>query len=141
MVIFFLYAIPKVTWSQPCWISCSTVTRNIDKSIFKDILQLKILRTWIKICASSFIKTLVNILRQKSTKVPWKLSLAKQVWPRTSKKIAPKYTISHLFLYAFFSFEQTYFLKANPIFIEILDSFCHSLFIFLPFPFWYSTDF
>ena len=36
----------------------------------KDTLWLKILWTWIKIGANSFIKTLVNNMKGKSTKVP-----------------------------------------------------------------------
>ena len=35
----------------------STIVRDIDNSILKDTLQLKNLRTWVKIHANSFIKT------------------------------------------------------------------------------------
>ena len=34
-----------------------------------------------------------------------------------------------------------FFSQTNLVFIDILDSFCHCLFIFLPFDFWYSTYF
>ena len=61
-----------------------------NSSILKDALRLKILWTWIKIRANSFIKTLVNIMKRKSTKVPWTLSLAKKMRPCTSKNITPK---------------------------------------------------
>ena len=44
----------------------------------KDTLRLKILWTWIKIRANSFIKTLVNNMKRKPTKVPWTLSLMKK---------------------------------------------------------------
>ena len=84
-----------------------TITRHFDKSILKDILQLKILQTWIKIRANFFIKTLVNIMNWKSRNVSLKLSLAKKMWPRISKNIAPKQMILHLSLYASFSFNQT----------------------------------
>ena len=47
-------------------------------SILKDTLWLKILWTWIKIRANSFIKTLVNNMKRKTTKVPWTLSLTKK---------------------------------------------------------------
>ena len=41
-----------------------------------------------------------------------------------------------------FFFSQTQFLKSNSVFIDIFDSFCHSLFIFLHFDFYlYSRDF
>ena len=46
-------------------------------SILKDTLRLKILWTWIKIRANSFIKTLVNNMKRKS-KVSSTLSLAKK---------------------------------------------------------------
>ena len=51
-----------------------TITRYINNNILKDTLQLKILRTWI-------IKTLVNSMKQKSKKVPGKLSLVKKYEP------------------------------------------------------------
>ena len=74
--------IPKVFWSLLCHSFFSTITRYISNSILRDTLQLKILQTWIKIYANSFIKTLVNIIKWESTKVPWKLS---PVPLRTSK--------------------------------------------------------
>ena len=84
-----------------------TITRHFNKSILKDILQLKILQTWIKIRANFFIKTLVNIMNWKSRNVSLKLSLANKKWPCISKNIAPKQMILHLSLYASFSFNQT----------------------------------
>ena len=66
----------------------------INNSILKDIRQLKILRTWIKKGAYSFVKTCVNLV-----------------------------------------------FKSSPVFIDILDNFCHSLFTFLPFDYWDSTEF
>ena len=44
-------------------------------------LQLRILRTWIKICANSFINTSLNIMKQNSTKVLGNLSLKKKYDP------------------------------------------------------------
>ena len=58
--------------------SCSRIARHIEKSILQEIPQLKILWTWIKLCANTFIKTWANIMKRKSTKVPWKLSLTKK---------------------------------------------------------------
>ena len=66
----------------------------INNSILKDIRQLKILRTWIKKGAYSFVKSCVNLV-----------------------------------------------FKSSPVFIDILDNFCHGLFTFLPFDYWYSTEF
>ena len=84
------------------------INNYIDNSILKDILWLKILWTWIKVSANSFIKTLVNIMKRKWTTKPWKLSLAKKkMRPRTSKNIAPKWEIFRLLLYASFSLKQT----------------------------------
>ena len=54
---FFESAILKVTRSQFIQSSLSTMVRYIDNRILKDTLKLKILRTWIKILANSFIKT------------------------------------------------------------------------------------
>ena len=58
--------------------SFSAIARHIENRILKDALQLKVLRTWIKIRANSFIRTWVNIMKQNSTKVSWKLQLAKK---------------------------------------------------------------
>ena len=74
----FESVILKVIWSQ--LYSFSKIARYIDNSVLKDTLKLKILRKWIKIRATSFIKTWVNI-KWKSTKVPWKLSLQKNTTP------------------------------------------------------------
>ena len=88
---FFESIILKVNWSQLIEGSFSIIERYIDNSILKDTLQLKILRTWTKIGANSSIKTSVNIIKQKSTKVPSKLSLTKKNGtPHTLKIITPK---------------------------------------------------
>ena len=65
---FFESAIRKVT-------SFSTIMSHIESSILKDTLQLKILRRWIKIRSDSFIKTWVNMMKRKPTKVHKKSSL------------------------------------------------------------------
>ena len=52
-----------------------TFTRAFWKTLYS---QLKILRTWIKTRAKSLLKTWVNIIKQKSTKVPGKLSVAQK---------------------------------------------------------------
>ena len=43
----------------------STMTKHIDNSVLKDILQFKVLPSWINIRANSFIKTSGNIMKQK----------------------------------------------------------------------------
>ena len=122
-------------------VSSQQGTRHIDNSILEDTLWLKILWTWIKICANSFIKTLENIMKRKSRKAPWKLSPAKKKRSRTSKNIALKWMIFQLLLYVSFSLKQIQFLNLTQ-YLLTYNSFCHSLFTFLPLDFYlYSTDF
>ena len=52
-------------------------TRHIDNRISKGTLQLKILRTWINIRASSLIDICVNITKRKLMEVPRKYQLHK----------------------------------------------------------------
>ena len=61
--------------------SFSIIVKHIDNSILKDTLQLKILRTWIKIRSNSFIKTWVNMMKRKPTKVLRELSVAPKLEP------------------------------------------------------------
>ena len=75
MIIFSNVLFRKLLDHNVVHSSFPTITRHIDNSILKDILQLKILWAWVKIHADSFIKTWVSIMKRKSTKVPWKLSL------------------------------------------------------------------
>ena len=77
--------------------SFSTVARCIDRNILKATLQLKILRKWTKIRADCFIKIWVNIIERKSTKVPWKLPLAKNTTPHV-KENCTTYCYMLLFL-------------------------------------------
>ena len=78
-------------------------------------------------------------MKRKSTKVPWILSLTKK---KHFKEHCTKTDISLVVvIHVFFSQTNVVF-KSTPLFIGILDSFCHSLFTFLPFDFYlYSTDF
>ena len=122
-------------------VSSQQGTRHIDNSILEDTLWLKILWTWIKIRANSFIKTLENIMKRKSRKAPWKLSPAKKKRSRTSKNIALKWMIFQLLLYVSFSLKQIQFLNLTQ-YLLTYNSFCHSLFTLLPLDFYlYSTDF
>ena len=81
---FFKNSILKVTWSR--LYTFSKIARYIDNSILKDTLKLKILRTLIKIGTNSFIKTWVNI-KWKSTRLPWKLSLAEKYDPALERTL------------------------------------------------------
>ena len=78
------------------------ITRHIGNSILKDTLQLNIFRTWINLCATSFIKTSLN-MRQKSMTVPRKRSAvqkSKRALRRTLNLSIPRFTY---FIRFFFS--------------------------------------
>ena len=90
-------AIVKVTWSELS--SFSKIIRHIDNSIFKYTLQLKILQTWIK------IKTWINIMKQKLTTVPGKLSNTEKSEPLHQNRW--HFICFYMF---FFSLKQMYFL-------------------------------
>ena len=103
-----------------------------------DTLRLKILWTWIKIRANCFIKTLVNNVKGKSTKLPWALSLAKK---NSTPHFKERCTKIDIHFHVSFLSQASLVFKSNPLFIDILDSFCHSLLTFLPFDFClYSID-
>ena len=67
--------------------SFSIIVKHIDNSILKDTLQLKILRTWIKIRSNSFIKTWVNMMKRKPTKVLRELSVAPKLEPAIQRTL------------------------------------------------------
>ena len=139
MVIFSKVLLRKLLYHSYVKVSSRELRDTL--SILKDTLWLKILLTWIKICANSFIKTLVNNLKRKSTKVPWTLSLTKKNPTPHFKEHCTKIDISPVAIHFFFSQTKLVF-KYNPLFIDMLNSFCHSLFTFLPFAFYlYSTGF
>ena len=75
---YFKCAVLKVTWFQLC---SQFFLNNYDAQWprhLKDTLQLKILRTWINVHANSSV---VNIIKWKWVKVPWKLSVAQNSEP------------------------------------------------------------
>ena len=88
--IFFESGILKVTWSQLSSKSLSTITRHIDNSILKDTLQFYILRTWINMCAKSFIKTSVNVTETIIDECAWKKTSYSKIPACTWKNIGPK---------------------------------------------------
>ena len=78
------------------------ITRHIENSILKDTLQLNILRTWINLSTTSFIKTSVN-MKQKSITMPRKRLVAqksKRAPRRTLNLSRPRFTY---FIGLFFS--------------------------------------
>ena len=104
---FFESSVLKVTWSQ---LYSNLFLNNCEGTLtttFERHLTLKILRTWFKIRGNSFIKTWVNItlhLKEYCTKVDER---------------------SLIVICVFFPKANLVF-KSNPVFIDILDSFCHS---------------
>ena len=100
----------------------------------KGTLQFKILQTWIKIHAHSLIMTLVNIMKRESPYVPWRWSPAKKYDPALQRTL-------HQNRWYFTCYYTFFFSQTNLVFIDILDSFCHSLLTFLSFDFWHSTEF
>ena len=122
---FFESAILKVTWSQQyskfflnnCEVHWQQhFERHPTVEDFTDMDQDMV---------NSITKTWVNIIKRKSTKVPWKLSLAKKYDPTLQRTL-------HQSRWYFFFSQTSLAFKSNPVFIDILDSFCHSLFTFLP---------
>ena len=82
--------------------SFSIITRHLENSILKDTLQLNILRTWINLCAKSFIKTWVN-MEKRSMKVSEKRSFSQKskcALQRTLHLSRPRFTY---FMRFFFS--------------------------------------
>ena len=75
MVIFLKVPFWKLLHHNYDQSSFSKIMRHIDKNILKETLKLKILRD------NLFIKTWVNIKKQKSTIMTWKWSLLKQGHP------------------------------------------------------------
>ena len=68
-----------------------------------------------------------------------KIITLKKMQPRISKNIPPKQMIFHLLPHVFFSQTNLVF-KSNPVFIDILNCYCHNLFTFFSFHFLSSTD-
>ena len=80
-------------------------------------------------------------MKRKTTKVPLTLSLTKKNATPYFKEHFTKTDTALVVIHFFFSQTNVVF-KYNPLFIDILDGSCHSLFTFLPFDFYlYSTDF
>ena len=73
-------------------------------------------------------------MKWESTKVPWKLSLEKNTNPHFKEHWTKTDDIWLVVIRFFFS-------QTNLVFVDILDSFSHSLLTFLFFEFWYSTYF
>ena len=80
MILFFQNVILKVTLSQLCSKFLLNNYAGHDNNMLTTALWMipGSFREWIMIHANYFIKTWVNIMKQKSTKLPWKLSLSKK---------------------------------------------------------------
>ena len=77
--------------------------------------------TWIKIRSNSFIKTLLNIMKQKSTKLPQKLSPAKEnATPHFKVHCTKTDDISRVAVSFFFSQKIPVF-KSDSVFIDSFD--------------------
>ena len=119
---FFKGAIRKVTWSQ-LW--SKFLLKNYKarrQQHFERHHQLKISRTWIKRRTNSFTKTWLNIIKRK-------LSLAKNYDPSPQRTLHQNRWYFTYF-YALLFCQTNLVFKSNLVFINILDSFCHSLFTF-----------
>ena len=103
-----------------------TITKHIDNDTLKDTLQLQILRTWIKIRINSLMKTWVNVMKWKSTKMSQKLSLEKKKKKKTNgptlERMLHQIDIS-LIVILFFFFKTKLVFKSNPVLVNILDIF------------------
>ena len=113
MVIFFQSGILKVTWSQ--------LRRHTDNSIWRDTLQLYILRTWISMRTKSFTKTSVNVTEMN-------------IWTKIE-------TTFHLFYALLFLWNLVF--KFNLVLIgNFFYNFHHNLFTLfcLFFLIWYIAD-
>ena len=107
----------------------------------QDTLQLKILRTWIKISANSFIhQDLSKHHKEKINEYTFKIITCKKYKPALQRTFHQSKWYLLIVMCFFFSQANLVF-KYNPVFIDILGRFCHSLFTFLLFDCWYSTKF
>ena len=120
MIIFSKVLLRKLLYHSYVKVSSRELRDTL--SILKDTLWLKILLTWIKICANSFIKTLVNDMKRKSTEVSWTLSLTKKNPTPHFKEHCTKIDISPVAIHFFFSQTKLVF-KYNPLFIDMLNIF------------------
>ena len=114
---FFESAMPKVIGSQLCWSFFSIITRHINNTNLKDTLRLKILWTWIKIRANSFIKTLLNMMKRKSARLLWKVSPTKKNTTSYFKEQCIKIDDISLAVMRFFFFQINPVFKSNAVFI------------------------
>ena len=102
--------------------SFSVIKRHVDCNVLKSILQLNILRTWIR----------ANSFNRKLTKVPRKLSVAQKSEPALCTYCTKIDDNSLIFLRFFFS-QTNLILKLNLALIGILHNFCHNSFTLLLF--------
>lgn len=125
--------------------SFSTHVRHIENITLKCTLQLMILGTWFNTRANSLIKSWVNIMNQKLTKVPEKFTVAQKSEPALWRKLH-EYITFYLFLNTSHKILKYFFSQTNSVFkfqlvlVVILDNFCHNLFTFLPFGYYLTFN-
>ena len=121
--------------------SFSTITKHIDNSILKDILQLKNFTDIDQDKRLFFHQDLCKHHENKNQR--------RCLENYHFQKNATWYFNEHctkiddisLIVRAFFFSQTNLVFKSYPKFIDILDSFCHSLFTFLHIDYWYFMDF
>ena len=77
------------------------ITRHIYNNLLKDTLRMNIFRIWFNIHSKFFIKTLVNVMKRKSMKVPGKRSVAQN--PIVHFGIFWMFSTQFTYLFAFWS--------------------------------------
>ena len=101
MLILFESSILKVAWYNYVQSSFSRIKRDIANNFLKDTLQLNNLLIWINIRARSFIKTSVNIMKQR-----WMKCLEKDKFQKNSRMHFEEYyaSVVHVSLILYVSF-------------------------------------
>ena len=100
----------------------------------KDTLRLKILWTWIKIRPNFFIKTLLNIWNENQQRYFENYHPRKKCdFPLQRTLNQNRWYFTYCYMLLFLSNKASF--KSNSVFIDIMNSFCQSLFTFLPFDF------
>ena len=122
MVIFSKVLIQKLLYYSYVKVS-SQQLRDTWTSVLKDTLRLKILWIWIKIRANSFIKTLVNNMKRKIIESALNIITCEKNATSHLKQYCTKINISLVVIRFFFS-QTNLVWKYNPLFSDILDSFC-----------------
>ena len=124
---FFKSAVRRVTWSQIYSKSLLNDYEAYQQQHLKRYpVVLKNLRAWILIRANSFTKTPVNIMKRKPTKVFWNYHF-KVIKYALQRILHQNRWYTSLIAICFFFSHTNLISNYNPVLIDVLDSFCHSL--------------